>query len=242
MKSPFLLGRMRPSAFTLVELLVTISIISLLISILVPSLRKARSQCKQVYCKNSLRGIGVGLTMYTNDSEDHLPYIDTALWQAPPGLKDWDADPSDREQYPYSFINVMREYLGNPKVLVCPSAVLGYPREKYQVTYRIASADNFDGNAHAPVFTPKGGALYAYSLKYLDGRAYEVKHFSMETFPPGLRKGPGPYYLLRDFNKLLSAETTGKKTGKLAHGDVFNQLYLDMHVEAKSDRVTYDND
>lgn len=54
-------------AFTLVELLVVISIIALLVSILLPALNKAREQAKFVYCKTNLHQTGQALVIYASD-------------------------------------------------------------------------------------------------------------------------------------------------------------------------------
>ena len=64
---------MSKKAFTLVELLVTISIIALLMAILMPSLSKARGQAKRIFCLNNLRQMVIAATNYTLSNDDYYP-------------------------------------------------------------------------------------------------------------------------------------------------------------------------
>jgi prepilin-type N-terminal cleavage/methylation domain-containing protein/prepilin-type processing-associated H-X9-DG protein len=59
--------------FTLIELLVVVGIISLLISILTPSLSRARQQAKATVCLTRLSEFMKGLTSYAGDCQFQLP-------------------------------------------------------------------------------------------------------------------------------------------------------------------------
>jgi prepilin-type N-terminal cleavage/methylation domain-containing protein/prepilin-type processing-associated H-X9-DG protein len=68
--------RKRIRGFTLIELLVVIAIIALLISILLPSLSRARELSKRLVCQSDIKGIGTSAKIYANDNNEK--------WMIPP--------------------------------------------------------------------------------------------------------------------------------------------------------------
>ena len=61
------------AAFTLVELLVVIGIIAVLISILLPSLTRAREAANRTACLSNLRSVGQMFLIYAQFNKDQIP-------------------------------------------------------------------------------------------------------------------------------------------------------------------------
>ncbi len=64
---------MKACAFTLIELLVVIAIIGLLVTIVMPSLSRARALARRAYCLVNLRGIGQAVMLYAEENHQFVP-------------------------------------------------------------------------------------------------------------------------------------------------------------------------
>jgi prepilin-type N-terminal cleavage/methylation domain-containing protein/prepilin-type processing-associated H-X9-DG protein len=76
--------------FTLIELLVVIAIIALLVSILLPSLIKAKELARQVACGSNQRQIAMCMFIYAEDYSGYLPPSNEDM-----KLQLWDVDALD---------------------------------------------------------------------------------------------------------------------------------------------------
>lgn len=142
MKSKISNKRLQPrgrSAFTLIELLVVVAIIAVLISILLPSLEKARRQAKDVQCGSNLRQIGISVLAYATENNGRIrPNL-----TAPTPLGSWwglvgtfkgsqgTINPENRLLY---------DYIKSPKSSLCPldndqKAVSGLLAERAYESY-----------------------------------------------------------------------------------------------------------
>ncbi len=84
-------------AFTLIELLVVVAIIALLISILLPSLSKARAQARTTLCHSRISQMAKAILIYADDYDETPPFTSKVgkdnPWEAcqsdPPNMETW---------------------------------------------------------------------------------------------------------------------------------------------------------
>ena len=82
----------RSRGFTLIELLVVVAIIALLVSILLPTLGRAKELAKQAMCRANLKGIGSAWALYQNENRDMPPILPDILQTTYGSTGDYRAD------------------------------------------------------------------------------------------------------------------------------------------------------
>ena len=104
--------RERQIGFTLIELLVVIAIISVLASMLLPALSRAREKARSIKCVSNIRQMSLSYQLYADDHNDEV--VALYLFQAAPA----------GALYPGGvtwWVDIFRPYLHGTNVTGCPS-------------------------------------------------------------------------------------------------------------------------
>jgi prepilin-type N-terminal cleavage/methylation domain-containing protein/prepilin-type processing-associated H-X9-DG protein len=223
-------------AFTLIELLVVVSIIALLISILLPSLRKAREQSRTVVCMSNLKQVGNAFAFYGDEYRQQPPPN-----RRPPGTR-----PEFRDSDWWYYSHMVPRYIPPDKrsgtnaafggVFRCPSdPVAGrayamnifasnyakpkpfytdYDRGEPFNPYAVKSAYQYllVGEGHAIYRDGNGSSLYG--TRYIFGEFGRSIYEKFLKWTENVDRGPFDGYV--DFKK---------------HRDAANFLFCDLHVE-----------
>jgi prepilin-type N-terminal cleavage/methylation domain-containing protein/prepilin-type processing-associated H-X9-DG protein len=234
--------------FTLVELLVVIGIIALLISILLPSLNRARETANRVKCASNLRQIGQAILLYSNDSKGPYPRGIYVVNSAPsdsgrsaggsgtasitdPFSSSAAGAPNGINNVPEALFLLMRTEDITAGVFVCPSSN--------------ATADNYGGGSNVVTNFINFGSIssnlsYSYCNPYPDvnalGSGFKLVQGLDPTFAVAADINPGTTGASGNDNVLAVTSASSGVQVRLGNSNNHNKdgqnvLYGDGHVE-----------
>jgi prepilin-type N-terminal cleavage/methylation domain-containing protein/prepilin-type processing-associated H-X9-DG protein len=105
-------ARARADGFTLMELLVVVTLIAILAGLAFPAYQRVIQSGRATACVSNLRQLGVGLGAYLADNNNTMPILNTAR-------------PSTSVNVPV-IDNTLSRYITTPSVFACPADVNGF--------------------------------------------------------------------------------------------------------------------
>lgn len=203
-------------AFTLLEILVSIVIVSILAALLVSGFSSYKTKSEGVVCSNSMKQIFQAIMQYAADNNNNLPF-------SAPGGQFW-GDPLVNDGY------LTTEFMRR----ACPSTArkLGYIGS---IGYNYSVLGNTEPGAIGSVKTVSVGSL-SKTCMLMDGHNVH-NYFGLESDPNNvLRNGQQIVLWSKDFIR------PDGQYFPVGHGNSLNIMFCDGHVELISKETFWDKD
>lgn len=197
------------SKFTLIELLVIIAIIAILVSMLLPSLNKARGRAFQIQCLNNEKQLLLAFISYSEAYNDYLP---TAQGESGDPYRFW---PESLRK-----LNFLPAESHKTGVLRCP-AERGIQMTYGQYAANVRITGGWMGWGVNDPKPAKVTKIRKPSSMVLPIDGYTKDFQESEKHSTNFFKAPG-------------IDVLDKKVGYYRHGDKVNVGYVDMHAAFKS--------
>jgi prepilin-type processing-associated H-X9-DG protein len=238
-----------------------IGIIALLISILLPSLNRAREQANRIKCASNLRQIGQSIQIYANENKGAFPrtYFDTTGAPAlslnnsgrnadksfPTVAADLGTNCPAANNTPASFFLILKSGDITSEVFVCPSSQGERGYQGVDINGTGSGTDPENGKANWP--TGDDASSFATNLSYsytcpfptanARGLGFKLNYTLSSDFAvasdmnPGNSGGASPNLDKVDIDSTSNRQTIVNANSNNHAGDGQNVLYADGHVD-----------
>ena len=218
---------MKNRKFTLIELLLVIVIIAILISMLLPSLNRAKEKARVVVCASNLKQISLGMSMYTKDNKHRYPFASKSglsfddMISHYMGIKLTDSEKNEDPLLSYTG--------GGLDIWKCPSSKVAQKNSTHQKrTYVMNGAGANVGNFQG-VATEKFYGSKSIFVTQVNNPSQLILMTPRDNGESAIGRSRSAY-----ITKLKHVAGTG-------HWGKYNFLFIDNHIEFqyKDDTVYY---
>jgi prepilin-type N-terminal cleavage/methylation domain-containing protein/prepilin-type processing-associated H-X9-DG protein len=185
----------RRKAFTLIELLTVISIVSLLMAILMPALASVRLQARGLVCKSNLRQLLIANTGYATENDGFYVPAASDMWDSA-GLHRWHGARDNLDEPFEPARGPLVRYLSDGKVKECPAKV------------EFIKGQDWDTNFE------QGCGGYGYNMTYIGSRIWQNGINSIEAWKDAYTQTTRTTEIARPSETLMFADTAMSNDGQ----------------------------